>query len=91
MHEGTFWAGSCTKRGVFVHEGTFWAGSCTKRGVFVHEGCFGGWPGRCCWAGCSVCRGNYSRDEGTYNLLGQNMEHPRHGIYIQNGKKILFR
>ena len=33
----------------------------------------------------------HSTDEGTYNLLGQNMEHPRHGIYIQNGKKILFR
>ena len=31
----------------------------------------------------------HSTDEGTYNLLGQNVEHPRHGIYIKNGKKIL--
>ncbi len=33
----------------------------------------------------------HSTDEGTYNLLGQNVGHPRHGIYIKNGKKILVK
>ena len=29
--------------------------------------------------------------QATYNLLGQHVKNPRHGIYIINGKKVLVK
>ena len=36
-----------------------------------------------------VRKESYSYNRRTYNLRGQQVTNPRHGIYIQNGKKYI--
>ncbi|MBP3286661.1 MAG: hypothetical protein J6M15_06970, partial [Prevotella sp.] len=36
-----------------------------------------------------VKKESYSYNRRTYNLRGQQVTNPRHGIYIQNGKKYI--